>query len=152
MLKIRKEVEEKCRRVMKATKLKSLATTTGPTRLSAGPQAPYSCVAHENLKLYGYGVGGIWPTTARLRVSSLSVMAVTIWLFVMIVWGISGSQSLVSGTIFEFVVFEEGSGKNLSHSATLRIFLMLSSVMYDETLCTVFDTRRSENILSCLRR
>ena len=152
MLKIRKEVEEKCRRVIKATKLKSLATTTGPTRLSAGPQAPYSCVAHENLKLYGYGVGGIWPTTARLRVSSLSVMADTIWLFVMIVWGISGSQSLVSGTIFEFVVFEEGSGKNLSHSATLRIFLMLSSVMYDETLCTVFDTRRSENILSCLRR
>ena len=38
---------------MKATKLKSLATTTGPTRLSAGPQATYSCVAHENLKLYG---------------------------------------------------------------------------------------------------
>ena len=106
MLKIRKEVEQKCRREMKATKLKSLATTTGPTRLSAGPQAPYSCVAHENLKLYGYGVGGIWPTTARLRVSSLSVMAVTIWLFVMIVRGISGSQSLVSGTVFEFVVFE----------------------------------------------
>ena len=96
---------------MKATKLKSLATTTGPTRLSAGPQAPYSCVAHENLKLYGYGVGGIWPTTARLRVSSLSAMAVTIWLFVMIVWGISGSQSLVSGTVFEFVVFEKGAGK-----------------------------------------
>ena len=63
-----------------------------------------------NLKLYGYGVRGIWPTTARLRVSSLSVMAVTIWLFVMIVWGISGSRSLVSGTVFEFVVFEE-SGK-----------------------------------------
>ena len=63
-------------------------------------------VSHENLKLYGYGVGGIWPTTARLRVSSLSVMAVTIWLFVMIVRGISGSQSLVSGTVFEFVVFE----------------------------------------------
>ena len=91
---------------MKATKLKSVATTTGPTRQSAGPQAPYSCVAHENLKLYGYGVGDVWPTTARLRVSSLSVMAVTIWLFVMIVRGISGSQSLVSGTVFEFVVFE----------------------------------------------
>ena len=58
MLKIRKEVEEKCRREMKATKLKSLATTTGPTRLSAGPQAPYSCVAHENLKLYGLRRGG----------------------------------------------------------------------------------------------
>ena len=43
---------------MKATKLKSLATTTGPTRLSAGPQAPYSCVAHENLKLYGLRCGG----------------------------------------------------------------------------------------------
>ena len=96
---------------MKATKLKSLATTTGPTRLSAGPQAPYSSVAHVNVRRYGYGVGGIWLTTARLRVSSLSVMAVTIWLFVMIVWGISGSQSLVSGTVFDFVVFEEGSGK-----------------------------------------
>ena len=64
-----------------------------------------------NLKLYGYGVRGIWPTTARLRVSSLSVMAVTIWLFVMIVWGISGSRSLVSGTVFEFVIFERGRGK-----------------------------------------
>ena len=32
-----------------------------------------------------YGVEGIWPTTARLRVSSLIVMVVTIWLFVMIV-------------------------------------------------------------------
>ena len=47
---------------------------------------------------------------------------------------------------------KRGRGKNLSHSDTLRIFLMLSSVMYDETLCTVFDIRRSENILSCLRR
>ena len=47
---------------------------------------------------------------------------------------------------------KRGRGKNLSHSATLRIFLMPSSVMYDETLCTVFDIRRSEIILSCLRR
>ena len=29
---------------------------------------------------------------------------------------------------------------------------MFSSVMYDETSCPVFDIRRSENILSCLRR
>ena len=47
---------------------------------------------------------------------------------------------------------KRGRGKNLSHPATLRIFLMLSSVMYDETLRTVFDIRRSENMLSCLRR
>ena len=102
---------------MKATKLKSLATTTGPTRLSAGPQAPYSQVSHmKTWNFMAYGVGGIWPPTARLRVSSLSVMVVTIWLFVMIVWDISGSQSLVSGTVFEFVVFEEGSGKKICHT------------------------------------
>ena len=137
---------------MKATKLKSLATTTGPTRLSAGPQAPYSSVAHVNVRRYGYGVGDIWLTTARLRVSSLSVMAVTIWLFVMIVWGISGSQSLVSGTVFEFVVFEEGSGKK---SVTLGyasdIFnAFLSNVRWNIVYRVWYTKKR--NILSCLRR
>ena len=53
---------------------------------------------------------------------------------------------------FSSSLYLKSREKNLSHSATLRIFLMLSSVMYDETLCTVFDIRRSENILSCLRR
>ena len=43
---------------MKATKLKSLATTTGPTRLSAGPQAPYSCVAHEDFLATAWGAFG----------------------------------------------------------------------------------------------
>ena len=57
----------------------------------------------------------------------------------MIVRGIGGSQSLVSGTLFGSVVFEELGKKILSHSAKLRIFSMLSSVMYDETLCPVFD-------------
>ena len=53
---------------------------------------------------------------------------------------------------FSSSLYLKSREKNLSHSATLRIFLMLSSVMYDETLCTVFDIRKSENILSCLRR
>ena len=53
---------------------------------------------------------------------------------------------------FSSSLYLKSREKNLSHSATLRIFLMLSSVMYDGTLCPVFDIRRSENILSCLRR
>ena len=53
---------------------------------------------------------------------------------------------------FSSSLYLKSREKNLSHSTTLRIFLMLSSVMYDETLCTVFDIRKSENILSCLRR
>ena len=53
---------------------------------------------------------------------------------------------------FSSSLYLKSREKNLSHSATLRIFLMISSVMYDETLFTVFDIRKSENILSCLRR
>ena len=53
---------------------------------------------------------------------------------------------------FSSSLYLKSREKNLSHSATLRIFLMISSVMYDETWGTVFDIRKSENILSCLRR
>ena len=54
--------------------------------------------------------------------SSLSVMAVTIWLFVMIVRGISCSRSLVSGTVFEFVVFEESGKKSVTLGYASDIF------------------------------
>ena len=37
---------------------------------------------------------------------------------------------------FSSSLYLKSREKNLSHSATLRIFLMISSVMYDETLCT----------------
>ena len=53
---------------------------------------------------------------------------------------------------FSSSLYLKSREKILSHSARLRIFLMLSSVMYDETSCPVFDIRRSVNILSCLRR
>lgn len=56
----------------------------------------------------------------------------------MIVRGITGSKSLVSGRSLGPLYLKSG-GKLMKHSATLRIFSMLYSVMYDKTLCPAFD-------------
>ena len=53
---------------------------------------------------------------------------------------------------FSSSLYLKSREKNPSHSSTPRIFSMLSSVMYRQTLCPVCDIRRSKNILSCLRR
>ena len=53
---------------------------------------------------------------------------------------------------FSSPLYLKSREKNPSHSATPRIFSMLSSVMYRQTLCPVCDIRRSKNKLSCLRR